>query len=173
MLLDHGADVNASTIYNETPLWLAAWKQHTHLIALLLDHNADVNTSSNGCQVFAHSYTVLELALGNKDFEAALALYKAGASCGSGSCVLSNSSMDQSETSVVDWCPVRQEVFEHIKQDASFFQLCKALFGEPRSLQNECILCVRRCLRSSFVKRVADLPLPRRLCRLVQKVYDV
>ena len=46
-LLDHGADINASTHFNETALFWAAVKEHVQAVELLLSRNADTTIRNN------------------------------------------------------------------------------------------------------------------------------
>jgi len=57
-LLAKGADVNARTRYNQTPLMLAADKGHTEIVKLLVEANADVNVTDT----FYKSVTALSAA---------------------------------------------------------------------------------------------------------------
>ena len=51
LLLAAGADINARTVYSENALWVAAWKGHADVAAILVRNNIELDVSSNGWQV--------------------------------------------------------------------------------------------------------------------------
>lgn len=46
--LEGGVDVNMTNEYNQTPLYIACWKNHVDIVRLLLDWGADTNIHANG-----------------------------------------------------------------------------------------------------------------------------
>ena len=80
-LLEAGADVNITTIYNESALWLAAYKNQVEAAHLLITHaNPALDITSNGCQVYAWDYLPIEIAIGNESWLLAQTLVLAGCS---------------------------------------------------------------------------------------------
>jgi hypothetical protein len=51
-LLAKGADVNAKTRYNQTPLMFAAEKGHLEIVRILIDAGADINATDNFYEAF-------------------------------------------------------------------------------------------------------------------------
>lgn len=46
--IEEGVDINMSNEYNQTPLYIACWRNHVELVKLLLDWGASANIYANG-----------------------------------------------------------------------------------------------------------------------------
>jgi hypothetical protein len=68
--LELGIDVNMTNEYNQTPLYIACWKNHIELVQLLLEWGANANIHANG------SLSALNVAIENGHNEVAQLLHQ-------------------------------------------------------------------------------------------------
>ena len=157
LLLDKGADINIRTDHNETALWLAVWKGHVSVCRLLLQRNCTLGVPSNGCQVYAHDYTELELAMGLDHFSIAKMLVMAGHPLANHIYYGAN---DNGPLDEIYWVKLREETLRTMQTKQEEFKWFCDFVSSPRSLKCQCTLLLRQILLSPLEDKIRKLNIP-------------
>lgn len=164
MLLQSGSNINVRTFYEETPLWLAAWKGHVDVCRLLLKKNCALNVPSNGCRVYAWDYMPVEIAMGLGHFEIMRMIFRAG--CSLTNKLYFNGDYEEQPGPLEEypWLRLRPEPLEYLRGNKAELAWLKRFVSNPSSLKHACRLVVRRRLGYNLDKTfVEQLHIPRHL----------
>lgn len=160
-LLDAGAHIDQPTVFNETALWLAVWKNHYDVTKFLLQHNCELDSPSNACAVWAWDYQPIEVALGTAFWDIAMMLMEVG-------CSWINKIYfgpdDQGPLPEVPFLRLRKEVLLLAQINPPIWTFLIEFCNSPRKLKSACRLKIRSILGPSVKKAIPLLSLPKVLC---------